>query len=67
MKYYIIATRVNLSGYPKSYTVSYDNNATDNYDNFMFFETKAEAQEWTKSKQAEEWKDCTFEVIEDGE
>lgn len=63
MRYYIIATRVDLSGY----TVSYDNNATDNYDNFMFFETEAEAQEWTKSKQAEEWKDCTFEVIEDGE
>lgn len=67
MKYYIIATRVDLYGYPKSYTVSYDNQATDDYDNTMFFETEAEAQKWTESKEAAEWKDCTFEVIKDGE
>ena len=54
MKYYIIATRVDLDGYPTSYTVSYDNNATDTYDNFMFFDTEAEAQEWTESKEAAE-------------
>lgn len=67
MKYYIIATRVNLSGYPETFTIGYDNEATDDYDNFMFFDTEKEAQEWTKSKQAAEWKDCTFEVIKDGE
>lgn len=67
MKYYIIATRVNLDQFPESYTVGHDNTATSDYDNFMFFDTKEEAQEWTKSKQAEEWKDCTFEVIKDGE
>ena len=67
MRYYIIATRVDLSGYPKSYTVSYDNHATNDYDNTMFFETEAEAQKWTESKEAAEWKDCTFEVIKDGE
>lgn len=65
MKYYIIATRVDLSGYPESFTVGYDNTATSDYDNFMFFETEAEAQEWTKSKEAAEWKNCTFEIVKD--
>ena len=67
MKYYIIATRVNLSGYPETFTIGSDNEATADYDNFMFFDTKEEAKEWTKSKQAAEWKDCTLEVIKDGE
>lgn len=65
MKYYIIATRVNLNRFPESYTVGYDNTATSDYDNFKFFDTEAEAQKWTESKEAAEWKDCTFEIVKD--
>lgn len=64
-RYYIIASRVDLSGYSTEYTVGYDNQATDTYENFMFFNTEAQAQEWTKSDEAAEWKDCTFKVVKD--
>ena len=60
--YYIIATRYDLDGFPQSYTVSYDNRATDDFDNFMFFETEKEAQNWIDSPAAKEWVNCQFEI-----
>jgi hypothetical protein len=43
-KYYIIATRV-VDRFPQSFTVGYDNRATNDYDNFLFFDTEEEAKE----------------------
>lgn len=65
MKYYILANRTNLDGYAEQYTVSVDNDATDDYDQILFFDTKEEAENWTKSVQAKEWKDCTFDIVEE--
>lgn len=63
MKFYIIAKRFTLSG-PEQFTVSYDNSATDNLESFLFFDTKEQAEAWTTSKEAAEWKDCSFEICE---
>ena len=63
-KFYVIATRV-VDRFPQSFTVGYDNRATNDYDNFLFFDTEEEAKEWTESAEAKEWIDCTFNVIED--
>lgn len=65
-KYYVIATRV-VDRFPQSFTVGYDNRATDDYDNFLFFDTEEEAKEWIESDQAKEWVDCSFEIVKDGE
>lgn len=62
MKFYIVAERVSLDGYAEQMTVGFDNRATDVFDNAMFFSTKEQAEEWTTSKEAAEWKDCRFEV-----
>lgn len=67
MKFYIIATRVSLDGYPESYNVGYDNTATTDCDNYMFFDSREQAENWTQSKEAKEWKDCTFEIVENTE
>jgi antibiotic biosynthesis monooxygenase (ABM) superfamily enzyme len=67
MKYYILANRTNLDGYAEQYTVSVDNDATDDYDQILFFDTKEEAENWTKSAQAKEWKYCTFDIVEEQE
>lgn len=64
MKFFIVAERKNLDGYPEQMTVSYDNRATDDFDSTMFFDTKEQAEAWTESKDAAEWKDCSFEVCE---
>lgn len=65
-KYYITATR-SVDGFPQSFTVSYDNRATNDYDNFMFFDTEEEVKEWIESDQAKEWVDCSFVILEDEE
>lgn len=65
MKFYIVAERVSLDGYAEQMTVGFDNRATDDFDNAMFFSTKEQAEEWTTSKKAAEWKDCRFEVCSD--
>lgn len=65
MKFYIIAERVSLDGYTEQMTVGYDNRATDYFDNAMFFDTKEQAENWTTSKEAAEWKNCRFEVCSD--
>ena len=62
MNYYVVATRVNLGGFPESYSVGYDNKATYDFDNLMFFETEQEALDWTKTSAAAEWVGCTFQV-----
>lgn len=67
MKYYVVAKRTDLDGFTEAYTVGYDNRATTTYENFMFFDTPEEAEEWTNSKEAAEWKDCSFDVVEDEE
>lgn len=64
MKYYIYAKRTNLDGFVEGFNVSIDNDATDDYDQILFFDTKEEAENWTKSAQAKEWKDCTFDIVE---
>lgn len=66
MKYYITAERFDLDGFPQGFTVGYDNKDTCDFDNFMFFDTKEEAEQWTQSAQAKEWKDCTFSIVEVG-
>ena len=43
-KYYITTTR-SVDGFPQSFTVGYDNRATNDYDNFMFFDTEEEAKD----------------------
>lgn len=65
MKFYVVAERVSLDGYAEQMTVGIDNRATDDFDNAMFFSTKEQAEEWTISKEAAEWKDCRFEVCSD--
>ena len=47
MKFYIVAERVSLDGYAEQMTVGFDNRATDDFDNAMFFNTKEQAEEWT--------------------
>jgi heme-degrading monooxygenase HmoA len=64
-KFYILAERTNLDGYKEQFSVSVDNTATDDYDSILFFDSKEEALGWTKSDKAKEWKDCSFEVVED--
>lgn len=53
-KFYIYAERTNL-----------DNEPTACLDNAMLFDTKSEAEAWTKSSEAKEWIDCRFEICED--
>ena len=65
MAFYILAERTNLDGYKEQFNVSLDNTATDDYDQILFFDTKEEAEKWTKSEPAKEWKDCSFDVVED--
>lgn len=67
MKYYIIAKRTDLEGFAEGFNVSVDNTATDDYDQILFFETKEQAENWTKSAQAKEWEDCTFDIVEEQE
>lgn len=66
-KFYILAERTTLDGYKEQFNVSVDNTATDDYDQILFFNTKEEAFDWTKSDKAKEWKDCTFEAVEESE
>lgn len=61
--YTIIAKRINLDNYVSEYYIGYDNEATDNPDNYIEFKTKKAAENWTKSKDAKEWKNCEFEII----
>lgn len=65
MAFYILAERTNLDGYKEQFNVSLDNTATDDYDQILFFDTKEEAERWTKSEPAKEWKGCTFEVVKE--
>ena len=44
MKFYVIATRVSLDGYPESYNVGHDNTATTDCDNYMFFDSREQAE-----------------------
>lgn len=60
--FYVVAKRVSLDGYPEQYTVSRSNMVIDQFNEAMLFDTEAEAWEWTKSKEAAEWKYCTFDV-----
>lgn len=64
-KFYVMAVRTNIDGYPEQFTVSWDNEATDDYDEIRFFDTKEEAERWTTSDEAKQWKDCIFEIVED--
>lgn len=65
MKFYLMAKRTNLDGFAEIFNVSIDNTPTDDYDSILFFDTKEQAESWTKSKYASEWKGCTFEICED--
>jgi hypothetical protein len=64
-KFYILAERMNIDNYPEQYTVSRDNTPTDDYDSFLFFDQKEEAEKWVESDSAKEWKGCTFEICEE--
>ena len=64
MKYYILAERTNLEGFPEQFNVSIDNTATDDFDSILFFDSKDDAEKWTESDQAKEWKNCSFEIVE---
>ena len=64
MKYYILAERTNLEGFPELFNVSIDNTATDDFDSILFFDSKDDAEKWTESDQAKEWKNCSFEIVE---
>ena len=63
-RFYVLAERVSIDGYPEQFTVGYDNTATDDFDSFMFFDTKEQAEKWIESEQAKEWKDCSFSICE---
>lgn len=65
MKYYITAERIGLDDNTDCGTVSYDNESTDNYESFMFFDSYADAEKWTESDEAKEWKNCRFTIVED--
>lgn len=45
--------------------VGYDNEPTDCLDNAMFFDSKAEAEAWTKSSEAKQWVYCHFKICDD--
>lgn len=62
--FYVVAKRVSLDGYPEQLAVSRNNTVTHSFDETMFFETSEEARKWTESKEAGEWKDCTFDVVD---
>ena len=65
-KFYIYAERTNLDNFVEDVgMVGYDNEPTDCLDNAMFFDSKSEAEAWTKSSEAKEWIDCRFEICED--
>ena len=63
-RFYVLAERVSVDGYPEQFTVGYDNTATDDFDSFLFFDTKEQAEKWIVSEQAKEWKDCSFSICE---
>ncbi len=65
VKYYVTASRERLDGYTEGYTVSTSNDATDDMNQVQFFSSRKQAEEWIKSPQAAEWKDCTFEIVEE--
>lgn len=66
-KFCILAERTNLDNYKEQFYVSVDNTATDDYDQILFFDTKEAALNWINSDRSKEWKDCSFEIIEDNE
>lgn len=66
MKYYVYAQRVDLDNFVHDVgTVGYDNEPTDDFDNRMIFDSKADAEAWTQSAEAKKWIDCEFEICED--
>lgn len=62
MKYYILATRVSLDGYPEQLIVGYDNKPTDDFDEVLLFDSEEEAQAWIDSDAAKEWHGCSFDI-----
>ena len=63
MKFYILATRLSLDGYPEHLIVGYDNKPTDDFDEVLLFNSKEEAQTWIESDAAKEWYGCSFEPV----
>lgn len=63
MKYYILATRLSLDGYPEQLTVGYDNKPTDDFDEVLLFDSKEEAQSWIDSDATKEWYGCSFDIM----
>lgn len=64
MKYYIIAKRFDLDGFCQGFNVSVDNDSTDDFDEFLLFDTVEAAKNWLSSYAAAEWKECKFEICE---
>lgn len=61
----IYAERTNLDNFVEDVgMVGYDNEPTACLDNAMLFDTKSEAEAWTKSTEAKEWIDCRFDICE---
>lgn len=66
MKFYLNAERNRLDNFVEEVgIVGYDNEPTDCLDNAMFFDSKAEAEAWTKSSEAKQWVYCHFKICED--
>lgn len=63
MKYYILATRVNLDGYPEQLIVGYDNKPADDFDEILLFDSEEEAQAWIDSDATKEWYNCDFNIV----
>lgn len=66
MKFYLCAERTNFDNFVHDVgMVGYDNEPTDCLDNAMFFDSKAEAEVWTKSNEAKQCVSCRFKICDD--
>lgn len=63
MNFYITVTRLNLDGFAEDAgAIGYDGESTDNYDNFMFFDSTKEAEEYIEKHKAEWAGNCSFAI-----
>ena len=62
-KIYIEAEKMNELNQMECFVVGKNNKIATNYDEYLFFESEAEAEIWLFSEDAKNWTDCTFRIV----